>query len=438
MTNEKKGLRELAHGFRDRTLVTAKLATRLGMSAAKKQFGLGGSSESESDEARAIESARRLVSEMGALKGFVMKVGQMASYLPGAMPAEAQRVLSSLQAQSVAMEWDAIERVVRDEFGDTPDALFQTFDRVSVAAASIGQVHRARFQDSDVAVKVQYPGIDTLLQKDLDTIRTMSRVAFVGTRLDGVSLVDELRERMTEECDYRNEARNQEFYRSLLASDPQSHVPRTFAERTTKRVLTTEFVNGRSFYPFIEGGTQAARDAAGLTIFRTCFNSLFRHCVYNADPHPGNYLFQDDGRVTFLDFGCLRYFDANFIDRWKGFVGAYLANDRKGFRDGLVSIGLVAKPDKFDFDAHWEITRYLYRPFTTRPFTYTQEYVRESYDALLWKNPNRSVAGMTREWLFLNRLQWGLNSVLALLNATGDFGEIWFDAIHSPTEPMHP
>lgn len=408
------------------------------MSAAKKQLGIGGSDANDGTDARAIENAQKLVSEMGALKGFVMKVGQMASYLPGAMPPEAQKVLSALQAQSVAMEWDTIERAVRQELGDAPSSLFDSFDTAPLAAASIGQVHRARFRGEEVVVKVQYPGIDTLLQKDLDTIRTMSRVAFVGTRIDAGALVEELRERMSEECDYRKEARNQEFYRELLAHDPSCHVPRTYAERVTRRVLTTEFVDARSFYPFAESASQAERNAAGLTIFRTCFDSIFRHCVYNADPHPGNYLFHRDGRVTFLDFGCIRFFDAQFIDRWKQFVRAHFSGDRKSFRDALIAIGLVAKPDKFDFDAHWEITRYLYRPFTTRPFRYTQDYVRESYDALLFKNPNRMSAGMPREWLFLNRLQWGLNSVLALLQAEGDFGSIWLDAVHAPTEPARP
>lgn len=430
----KKKLTGLAKGFRARTLVTAKLATKFGISAAKAQLGIG-AGDSDASMAR---KAHELVAEMGALKGFVMKVGQMASYLPGALPPEAQRVMTSLQAQSVALEWSAIEKAVLDELGDSPDSLFQDFAREPLAAASIGQVHRARFEGREVAVKVQYPGIDALLGKDLDTVKMMSRVAFLGTHLDGVNLVEELRARMLEECDYLNEAKNQHFYRRLVANDPSCHVPMPIDARTSRRVLTTELVHAKSFYDFAGAASQATKNAAALTIFRKSFGNIFQHCFYNADPHPGNYLFDDDGRVTFLDFGCLRYFDVAFIDAWKAFARSYFANDKKGFREGLIELGLVGDVRRFDFDAHWAVTTYLYRPFIEPKFRFTQDYVRESYDILLFKNPNRGSANLSPEWLFLNRLQWGLNSVLALLDAEGPFRDLWHAFVNGPTEPLRP
>ena len=161
------------------------------------------------DVERAKAGARELVREMGTLKGLVMKVGQMASYLPGALPDEAQAILAQLQAESVAMSYDRVAEVVREELGAAPESLFDDFEEKPFAAASIGQVHRARIGARRVAVKVQYPGIEAALASDLSTIGFLTKVSMLGLPIDGAALVDELRSRILEECDYQLEARNQ-------------------------------------------------------------------------------------------------------------------------------------------------------------------------------------------------------------------------------------
>ena len=427
-------LDRLARGFRKRTLVTARLASKVGLKALKKTVGLNGAPV---DEEKAVAAAGELVRQLGSLKGVVMKFGQMASYMPGAMPPAAQRVLTELQAQSTAMVFERVRDVVQKELGGAPGELFETFEEEPFAAASIGQVHRARFEGSDVAVKVQYPEIEELLGTDLKTLRLFSQMSSFGTAVDGKAVADELRERTLEECDYLAEARNQRFFRSLLADNERCHVPAVVDARSARRVITTELVDATSFYPFCENAERELRNRAGETIFETCFDSIFRRCVYNADPHPGNYLFHDDGRVTFLDYGCVRWFEPDMIDRWKRVARSVVDDKRDEYRDAFVDLGLVAVEKSFDWDYQWDVMRYLYRPFTQRePFTYTHDYVSESYDLMIFKNPNKMKTALPPEWLFLNRLQWGMNSVLAHLGAAGRWPELWRAAIESETQPV--
>jgi len=423
-----EAITELARGFRKRTWVTTKLAAKVGAKYAKRTL-TGKAPASTSDTA----SAQELVEQLGSLKGLVMKVGQMASYLPGALPPDAQRVLESLQSQSTAMAFPQVAAVIREELGDEPHALFDELDEEPFAAASIGQVHRAVVDGQKVAVKVQYPGIEELLRSDLKTFGVMAKVSTLGLPLDAKALVSELRGRMLEECDYRAEAANQRRFAELFADDPDVHVPEVVDARSSQRVLSTRFADRLRFRDFVDGATREAKDRAGLVIFRTCFDAVFRHRFFNGDPHPGNYLFDEDGRVTFLDFGCVRSFDDEFVASWKAFARCVLAGEREDFEDRLRAIGMVGSERRFDFDAQWELTRdYLYKPFLQRDpfFTYTDEYVRESYGTLLFDNPNQRRTAMPPEWLLLNRLQWGLNAVLAQLEATA----AWPDAFRAAVE----
>jgi len=201
-------------------------------------------------------------------------------------------------------------------------------------------------------------------------------------------------------------------------------------------VLTSEYVDRRSFYAFADEASDERRGRAGATIFETCFQSIFRHYIYNADPHPGNYLFDDDGAVTFLDFGCVRRFDGSMIEEWKSTALAILEGNRKRYEEGFIQMGLVPRPDKFDWDHQWKVMQYIYRPYmSSEPFTFTPEYVEQSYDLLIFDNPNRNRSGMPPSWLFLNRLQWGLNAVLGHLRATADWPTLWREALESTPEP---
>lgn len=423
---DKRFLDALPEGFRKRTLTTARLAGKLGTAYVKASLGV------KSDPKDAEQRAAELVEQLGAMKGLVMKVGQMASYLPGSMPKPAQRVMAQLQASTPPLAFEKVREVVKADLGADPSKLFDDFEETPFAAASIGQVHRASWRGLPVAVKVQYPGVEDAIRSDLKTVGLILQMSTVGTPLDGDAMATELRERLLEECDYRAEAAWQKKLRGVVQGFG-GDVPEVVDERSGRRVITTSFVLGASFLKFADTASREAKERAAETIFRTCFGLLMRHGVFNADPHPGNYLLSDDGRVTFLDFGCVRQFDKPMVDTWKTFAKGVMANDEAGFRGMLPKMRMTPKKG-FDWDHQWKATRHLYLPFLTPGFVFTDEYVRESYDHFIFKNPNRLKLAIEREWLFLNRLQWGVYSLFAELGVSADWGGIWTEQLESSTE----
>lgn len=431
-------LDELSRGMR-RMWSTASLTSKLGAKAASRMlFRRKDKVDVEASLAStdaAIATARKLVARMGHLKGLVMKAGQIASYMPGSLPPAAQEVLAELQAQSTPMAFSRIEEVLASELGAPSAELFETIDPRSFAAASIGQVHRARYAGAPVAVKVQYPGIEDAIRSDLKMVNVIARMSTIGSPLDGGALSRELRDRLLEECDYRREAENQALFGHLLARTAGASVPAVIAERSSTRVLTTSFVDAMSLST-LAMTDQPVRDRAGQIIFRACFQLIFEHAIYNADPHPGNYLVGPTGDVTFLDFGCVRRFDPEMIATWKRMARAILGGDQAAFIDAFRGLGFVGKERGFDWAYQWDAMRHhLYRPYLEPGFRFDGEFVRKSFGVLMFDNPNRFRIAMPPEWLFLNRLQWGLNAVLAQLHATGPWRELVETALVAPLSP---
>src|SRR5688572_6766055 len=248
----------------------------------------------------AIKTAEDVANVLGGMKGAIMKAGQMLSFIADGLPPEAQAALATLQADVPPMAPSLAEQVVRSELGQGPEQLFLEWDPVPVAAASIGQVHRAVMPDGRVvAVKVQYPGVDTAIKSDLDNAELLYGMfaSFALKNLDVKALVDELRARMADELDYRLEAACQAEFADRYDGHPFIHVPRVVSERSARRVLTSEWVGGKRFQEFVDGATQEEKDRAGEVIMRFTQGAIHRHGVFNGDPHPGNYRFHEDGSV---------------------------------------------------------------------------------------------------------------------------------------------
>lgn len=425
-------LDELAGGV-GRMFTTARLAGKLGMKAAGRVLRKKPAAATREADDDAIAAAKKLVARMSHLKGLVMKAGQIASYMPGTLPPAAQEVLAELQARSTPMAFHRISEVLATELGAPAADLFDSFDERPFAAASIGQVHRAVSNGRPVAVKIQYPGIEDAIRSDLRMVGVIARLSSVGSPLDGKALTHELRERLVEECDYTREAEHQRLFASLLSTIPGASVPAVIAERSSRRVLTTALATGQRLAEL--GPDPAVRDRAGQIIFRACFGLLFERCIFNADPHPGNYLIHPAGDVTFLDFGCVRRFDPKMIATWKGLARAILDSDREGMAAGFRGLGFVGKERGFDWEYQWNAMRFLYTPYLEPNFRYTPEFVAKSFGVLMFDNPNRMKIAMPPEWLFLNRLQWGLNAVLAQLGATGPWREIVEELLAAPLVP---
>src|SRR3989440_9282332 len=235
--------------------------------------------------------------------------------------------------------------VVESELCLPPERAFARWDPEPIAAASIGQVHRAiTHAGRAVAVKVQYPGIAETMAADLDNVSLLRRLLRVTAPSQDVeALVAELRDRVLEELDYRREAANQRLLAAYYDGHPTIHIPQIVGELSGRRVITSELSDGARFAE-LTGWPQHERDLAAETIYRFVFRSLYEAHAVNGDPHPGNYLFHPGGRVTFLDFGLVKYFTADELRPLVAMVRHLCVdNDPEGFRRAMEDAGFLMR-----------------------------------------------------------------------------------------------
>ena len=301
-------------------------------------------------EKSAIAAADQLVTVLGGMKGVAMKLGQMLSILdldlvPEEHRDDFQRKLAALRDQAPTASFDTMRGVIEADYGRPLSEVFADFDPDAVAAASIGQVYRARLHDGrEVAVKVQYPGIDAAIRADMKNLTMFLKIwkSTVPT-LSTPGLLNELRLNFEGELDYEREARTQHDIARLYADHPFIAVPDSVPELSTRRVLVSEFFDGTGFAG-IRTLPQAERNRVGEIVFRFYIGSLYRHHEFCGDPHPGNLLLGADGRVGFVDFGLFNRMDAEHVE----FEKLCLRAATEGRRDDLYALmvrrGVIA-PD---------------------------------------------------------------------------------------------
>ena len=296
-----------------------------------------------------------MVSVLGEMKGAAMKIGQMASFIDiDFLPPEYREIyqeqLAKLRAQAPAMPWEKVREVLVEEYdGRPPEKVFASIEEDAFAAASIGQVHRATLHDgSAVAVKIQYPGVAEALESDLANAGIIVRVArALAPGLDAKAVAGELRERVLEELDYEYEAQNQRAFARAYEGHPFIYVPKVHSRLSRRRVLVSEYVDGRDFEE-VKRLPQDERDIFGEIVFRFCFGSIYHLQHFNADTHPGNYLLMDDGRVAFLDFGMTKRLQPEQIMLEQRAVDAASRDDPGALREALDEIGFLRDADAID------------------------------------------------------------------------------------------
>ncbi len=371
------------------------------------------------------QNAREVLETMGNMKGALMKVGQIASFMDESLPAAYQEQLAKLQSQAPPMSYDTVVRVVVEELGAEPEKLFGYFEETPMAAASIGQVHRARLPTGqDVAVKVQYPGVDAAIAADLDNAgMIIGAIGLVMPNIDAGPIAEEMRERLVEELDYRREAENQERFADMFEGHDDVVVPRVHAAFSSRRVLTSDFVDGIGFYRFLEQATPEQKHRAVLTLRKFVFDSLWYHHAFNGDPHPGNYLFMPDGRIAFLDFGCVKHFDPKFMADFLELNRRYLLGDKDGYFAKACEMQFIRPgyEDRVDRDWLWDYAKWFYMPILRdqQPFRFTPAYCKQALSVLFGEN--MKLLSMPPEYVMLNRITFGLNSILSRLEACEDW-----------------
>jgi predicted unusual protein kinase regulating ubiquinone biosynthesis (AarF/ABC1/UbiB family) len=349
---------------------SAKLGSIVGMQGARyagtKATNVARSEEESKErlEQRHLETAMKMVGALGQMKGAAMKLGQFASFIdtefiPDEYREIYQEQLAKLRTDAPAMPWEKVEKVLEEEYeGEPLSELFAEFEHEAFAAASIGQVHRAELLDGRaVAVKIQYPGIAEALDADLRNAGTIVRLArALAPGLDAKEIANELRERVMEELDYEYEAQNQRSFARAYRDHPFIYVPEVITRLSRRRVLVTELVEGMGFEQ-VKELPHEERSRFGEIVFRGSFGSIYHLQHFNADPHPGNYVLQADGRVAFLDFGMTKKLDHEQIVLEQRAVDAAFHEDPELLRKALHDLGFVKNPSKLDAERLMEHTR---------------------------------------------------------------------------------
>jgi predicted unusual protein kinase regulating ubiquinone biosynthesis (AarF/ABC1/UbiB family) len=422
---------------------TATVAT-LAASEAVKQFGTRAANVARDEQAshdamarRQLETAKQIVAVLGSMKGAAMKLGQVMSFLDvGLVPEqyreEFQHELAKLRDAAPTVSFKQMRRVIEEDLEEPLEEVFDSFEEEPIAAASIGQVYRARLREDgrEVAVKVQYPGVAGAVRADLQNLDMIMRVLKRMTPgLDVKAIAEEIRERIVEELDYELEAQNQRSLARIFAGHPFIVVPQVVSSLTRERVLVSEFVSGVGFEE-LKHRPQAERDRIGEIVFRFFLGCLYRHRQFSGDPHPGNFLLLEDGRVAFLDFGLFKRLDPAPVELELACQRAVVEGDAAKLHALLAESGFLPEPERVDpehllafvRDAIWWYTT-ADEPVELTPEIATNVMIESSDPRSSYFREMRHQR-MNPEHLFGRRMEMLTLAVLSQLRATANWHRI--------------
>ena len=430
----------------------AKVGATYASTAARKLFA-SAERKQELNQERELKTATEIAERLGNMKGALMKLGQMASYLDNGLPEPLRLALAELQNNAPPMSGELARQVIEREFGKSIGDLFVEFDDQPIASASIGQVHRAIIidpttkQQRAVAVKVQYPGVADAIAADLKNADLLGAIIAFGFKaFEPDEMVAEIKERLTEELDYTREARNQQEFADFYAGHPFVNVPNVVAHLSSSRVLTTDLVTGSTWAELMDQ-PQEVRDSAAEAIFRFVFRSLYRFRAFNGDPHPGNYVFHLDDpsniRISFLDYGLVKHFTEDEMTIFKNMISAAAINhDDAAFRMIIENAGLLKPDAPVTTDQIGDYFSHFYAPVReSHVMHWTPEYsssiVRHTFDRT---SPIANYASVPRAFVFIQRINLGLYALLGELRAAGNYRriaeELWPMVNAGPSTPL--
>ncbi len=300
-----------------------------------------------------LNAALQLLSTMGYLRGVIVKVGQMLSNMPHTIPDEIAGIVGTLSFEAPPMHYSMIREVFLDEFGKEPEEVFASFEKKAFAAASFGQVHKARLKSGEqVAVKIQYPNMGRTIRSDLRSLRALLKPMSLMSELKYIiNHIKDAESMFITETDYKQEAAFMKTAAGLFTSEDRIVIPRAWDQYTTKRVLTMDYLPGCHLEDFLSREpSQEARDHFGTLISTAFIRVWYRSKILYTDFNPGNFLFMDDGKIGMIDFGSQRYLsreEAQFNDR---FEMAFLDNDIDALNKQFSEICLYDNVEDMDAD----------------------------------------------------------------------------------------
>ena len=371
------------------------------------------------------EHARALTSALGNLKGPLMKVGQILATIPEAIPSEYADELRQLQSDAPPMGWPFVRRRMKTELGPNWEKQFDYFEKDAAAAASLGQVHKASANNSQLACKLQYPDMKSAIQADLNQLKIIFRVYEQYDKAIRTEHIHaELAERLYEELDYDREAKATKMYAHILKDEKGVHVPEVIDHLSTDRLLTSTWLDGEKILTF-KDADQDTRNQLALNMFRAWYVPLYYYGVIHGDPHLGNYTVRKDLSLNLLDFGCIRVFPPQFV---RGVIDLYHALMKK---DNDLAVHAYETWGFTDLTLEQIETLNIWAEFLYGPImddkvrvighadgaVYERDTAEKVHKKLRELGKDRGGIAIPREFVFMDRAALGLGSVFIHLNA---------------------
>jgi predicted unusual protein kinase regulating ubiquinone biosynthesis (AarF/ABC1/UbiB family) len=384
-------------------------------------------------------NAAELAAVLGGLKGPIMKVAQLMATIPDVLPPEYAAELTKLQSEAPPMGWAFVKRRMSAELGPGWQEKFAAFEHKSAAAASLGQVHRARSHDGALlACKLQYPDMQSAVEADLQQLGWLFAIhRRMDPAIDTTEIAKEIAARVREELDYENEAKNVALYRAMLAKVPVIRVPQVWPELSTKRLLTLDWLEGKKLLAF-KTDDIAVRNRLAAALYRAWWYPFSRFGVIHGDPHLGNYTaFAQDGEpagINLLDYGCIRIFPPKFVGGVVDLYHGLLENDRDLIVHAYETWGFKGLTRELvDILNIW--ARFIFGPVTedrvrtiadgVKPSEYGRREAFKVHRALKEKGP----VTVPREFVFMDRAAIGLGGVFLHLDAKLNYYRLFNEAI---------
>jgi len=440
----KQGQDKLTTGRTRRALKVGSLTTQVGSnylwSALKRPF------QSVDERRREVldthlKNAMLIVEHSQELRGTFLKMMQMLSMRNDLLPAEVLEVLSVVQSEVPPMPFAMIREQIERELGKPPEKLFAELDPEAFAAASLGQVHRGRLRSGeDVVVKVQYPGVEDTVVQDLKNVKALLQTFTLIARdvlrqkVNVDEVYGELEERLGEELDYENEARNTERFGEMLADDDEIVIPGVFPKFTSRRVLTLSYVDGYKLADILAPGVdQELKDWVAIKYFRTLWRQVFEFGALHTDPHPGNYLVTYHPKLGMLDFGSIRIFPPEVRAAYLRLGRGLIDRDRAAAGHALVQLGFIDEGDDPEpmvdvFDVIFE-PAYQDRDYDPREYNS----VERAMSAAALKLENRMFNSPAHS-VFLMRALVGLDSYLQQFGTVTNYHRLFAECVAQAEE----
>lgn len=380
-------------------------------------------------EALDKSNAEDIYNSLSELKGSALKVAQMLSMDQGMLPKAYSNQFAMAQYQAPPLSYPLVVKTFRQQLEQSPDQLFSSFSKQAVAAASIGQVHRASYNNKAVAVKIQYPGVANSIVSDLRLVKPIAKRMFNLKEADLNHYLEEVQARLLEECDYTLELSRSQSIAQACKDLKNVQFPTYFPELSAQRILTMEWLPGKHLKEFLATKpSQEVRNKAGQALWDFYQYQIHQLKEVHADPHPGNFLFQEDGTVGIIDFGCVKVLEAPFYSTYFQLLEPGISKNNKRFTELLYGLQYLLPEDTADDVSYYypllsQMVELLCKPFGSDSFDFSDTKYFDSIYALsqsLAKDTRLRKANGARgpkDALYVNRTYFGLYSILHDLQA---------------------